>query len=53
MGEDDQNAPLPTVIKAYEALPNADIAVIPNASHSVFADNFNAVWAVVEPFLAK
>lgn len=53
VGEDDQNAPLPTVIKAYEALPNADIAVIPNASHSVFADNFNAVWAVVEPFLAK
>ena len=51
VGEDDQNAPLDTVIKAYKALPNADIAVIPSATHSVFSDNFNAVWATIEPFL--
>lgn len=53
VGEDDQNAPPDTVISAYKMLPDADIAVIPNASHSVFADNFEAVWAVIKPFLMK
>ena len=50
-GEDDQNAPLDSVIAAYKALPNADLAIIPNAPHSVFQSNFPAVWAVVETFL--
>lgn len=53
VGEDDQNAPLDSVISAHKMLPNADLAVIPSASHSVFADNFEAVWAVIEPFLIK
>lgn len=53
VGEDDKNAPLDSVISAYKMLPDADIAVIPSAFHSVFADNFEAVWAVIEPFLIK
>lgn len=51
VGEDEQNAPVDTVLRAYRALPDADIAVIPAASHSVFHDNFPAVWAVIAPFL--
>lgn len=50
-GEDDANAPLDSVIQAYKWLPNADLAIIPNAPHQVFLTNFPAVWAVVEPFL--
>lgn len=50
-GEKDQNAPLDTVIAAYKAMPNAQLAIIPNAPHSVFQVNFPAVWASVEPFL--
>lgn len=50
-GEDDANAPLNTVIQAYKALPNADLAIIPNAPHPVFLADFSAVWASVEPFL--
>ncbi|WGE90451.1 alpha/beta fold hydrolase [Actinobacillus genomosp. 1] len=52
-GEDDKNAPLDTVIQAYKYLPNADLAIIPNAPHQVFMTNFPAVWAVVEPFLQQ
>jgi pimeloyl-ACP methyl ester carboxylesterase len=50
-GEDDANAPLDSVIQAYKWLPNADLAIIPNAPHQAFLTNFPAVWAVVEPFL--
>lgn len=53
VGEDDQNAPLDTVIAAYKMLPNADLAVIPNTPHPTFAVNFPAVWASVEPFLNR
>ncbi|MCQ9327246.1 alpha/beta fold hydrolase [Neisseria dentiae] len=51
VGELDQNAPLDSVISAYKAMPNAQLAVIPNAAHPVFTENFPAVWAVVQPFL--
>lgn len=51
--EDDQNAPLDTLIAAYKMLPNADLAVIPNTPHPTFAVNFPAVWASVEPFLNR
>lgn len=50
-GEDDQNAPLKTVIAAYEMLPNAQLSIIPNAPHPVFLVNFPAVWASILPFL--
>lgn len=53
VGEDDQNAPLDTVIAAYKMLPNADLAVILNTPHPTFAVNFPAVWASVEPFLNR
>ncbi|MGR3806617.1 Pimeloyl-ACP methyl ester carboxylesterase [Pasteurella testudinis DSM 23072] len=50
-GEDDANAPLDSVIAAYKMLPNADLAIIPNAPHPVAQINFAAVWTLVEPFL--
>jgi pimeloyl-ACP methyl ester carboxylesterase len=50
-GEKDQNAPLDTVIDAYKMLPNAQLAIIPNAPHPVFLVNFAAVWSSILPFL--
>ncbi|MCP1771709.1 pimeloyl-ACP methyl ester carboxylesterase [Neisseria perflava] len=50
-GEKDANAPLDTVIAAYKWLPNAQLAIIPNAPHPVLQANFKAVWACIEPFL--
>lgn len=50
-GEKDVNAPLDTVIAAYKMLPNARLAIIPDAPHPAFAVNFDAVWACIKPFL--
>lgn len=50
-GELDQNAPLKTVIAAYEMIPKAQLSIIPNAPHPVFLVNFAAVWASMVPFL--
>lgn len=50
-GEKDQNAPLATVIEAYKMLPKAQLGIIPNAPHSAFQANFDAVWADIVPFI--
>ncbi|MBD8082810.1 alpha/beta fold hydrolase [Chryseobacterium caseinilyticum] len=50
-GEKDQNAPFETVIAAYKMIPNAQLAIIPNAPHPAFLVNFAAVWADMKPFL--
>lgn len=52
-GEKDQNAPLKTVIAAYELIPNAQLSIIPNAPHPVFLTNFPAVWTGLMPFLDR
>lgn len=52
-GELDKNAPLKTVIAAYEMIPNSQLSVIPNAPHPVFLVNFPAVWTSMLPFLKQ
>jgi len=52
-GERDMNAPLATVIAAYQMIPNSQLSIIPNAPHPVFLVNFPAVWACVVPFLEQ
>ena len=49
-GELDQNAPLKTIIAAYEMIPKAQLSIIPNAPHPVFLVNFPAVWTSITPF---
>lgn len=50
-GELDRNAPLPTVINAYNMIPNAQLSIIPNTGHVCFSENFPATWASIVPFL--
>jgi pimeloyl-ACP methyl ester carboxylesterase len=50
-GELDRNAPLATVIAAYQMIPNSQLGIIPNTGHVVFLENFEAVWASISPFL--
>lgn len=52
-GERDLNAPLATVIAAYQMIPNSQLGIIPNAPHPVFLVNFPAVWASIVPFLKQ
>ncbi|QHV96615.1 alpha/beta fold hydrolase [Spirosoma endbachense] len=49
-GERDQNAPLATIIAAYQMIPNSQLSIIPNAPHPVFLINFPAVWASIVLF---
>jgi len=50
-GERDQNAHLSSIISAYYMLPNSQLAIIPNNTHTVFLENFPAVWETLVPFL--
>jgi pimeloyl-ACP methyl ester carboxylesterase len=52
-GEKDQNAPLKTIIAAYEMIPKAQLSIIPDAPHPAFLTNFPAVWASMLPFLRR
>ncbi|CVI64086.1 alpha/beta hydrolase (plasmid) [Agrobacterium leguminum] len=52
-GERDMNAPLATIIAAYQMIPNSQLSIIPNAPHPVFLVNFPAVWEAMEPFLQR
>lgn len=51
-GERDINSPVLTEIAAYQQLQNAQLSIIPNASHVCFLENFDAVWAAIVPFIA-
>lgn len=50
-GERDLNAPLATVIAAYQMIPNSQLSIVPKAGHVVFMANFSAVWESLVPFL--
>lgn len=50
-GELDPNAPLATVLAAYQQIPHCQLAIIANAPHPAFITNFAAVWANIVPFL--
>jgi pimeloyl-ACP methyl ester carboxylesterase len=52
-GELDQNAPLKTVLAAYEMIPHAQLSIIPGAPHPVFLVNFPAVWTSMMSFLRQ
>ncbi|MNQ98704.1 2-hydroxy-6-oxononadienedioate/2-hydroxy-6-oxononatrienedioate hydrolase [compost metagenome] len=50
-GEMDRNAPLSTVINAYNMIARSQLSIIPNTGHVVFMENFPAVWESIVPFL--
>ncbi|MGG7074158.1 alpha/beta hydrolase [Campylobacter sp. 9BO] len=50
-GQNDPNSHLLTAINAYQSIPNTSITIIADTSHACFLENFDAVWAVVKPFL--
>ena len=52
-GDGDQGNPPARVVVTAQMISNHQIAIIPNATHAVFLDNFPAVWACVVPFLMQ
>lgn len=52
-GERDQNSPMLTALAACYELPDAHLSIIPNAPHQCQVTHFDAVWAVVKPFIEE
>ncbi len=50
-GDRDQGNPVERVVSAARYIPKHQISIIPNGSHTVFLENFDAVWASIVPFL--
>lgn len=51
VGDEDDHAPVITVLKAHQIIENSRLAVIPKAWHSAFLDNYEATAAVIFPFI--
>jgi pimeloyl-ACP methyl ester carboxylesterase len=52
-GDRDPGNPAQRVVSTAQMIPQSHIAIIPNTTHGVFLENFNAVWACVVPFLKQ
>ena len=50
-GNHDQFLSTERVVNASKMIPNAELAIIPNATHTVFLENFPVVWAVTSSYL--
>jgi pimeloyl-ACP methyl ester carboxylesterase/ketosteroid isomerase-like protein len=50
-GNHDQFLSTQRVVAASKMIPNAELAIIPNATHAAFLENFPAVWAATSSFL--
>ncbi len=50
-GDSDGGNSVQNVLNAALLIPNHQIAIIPNAGHPAFNDNFAAAWACVAPFM--
>ena len=52
-GERDPNSPMLTALAAYYELHDARLSIIPAAPHQCMVTDFDAVWAVVKPFVEE
>jgi pimeloyl-ACP methyl ester carboxylesterase/ketosteroid isomerase-like protein len=50
-GNHDQFLNTQRVVNASKMIPNAELAIIPNATHAAFLENFPAVWTTTSSFL--
>jgi pimeloyl-ACP methyl ester carboxylesterase len=52
-GDRDGGNPVERVVSAARFIPKSQIAIIPNAGHGCFLENFEATWASILPFMKK
>ncbi|MCR5446445.1 MAG: alpha/beta hydrolase [Schwartzia sp.] len=50
-GDEDDHAPMVTMVEAEQYIPNASLCIVPKARHTAFIDNFPVTWKAVEIFL--
>ena len=51
VGDEDDHAPVATVLEAHQAIPNSRLCVVPKAWHSAFIDNFPVTWDAISEFI--
>ncbi len=50
-GDEDDHAPVLSVLEAHQMIPNSRLCVVPKAWHTAFLDNFPVVWEALSQFL--
>ena len=50
-GDEDDHAPIITMLEAHQFIPNSRLCIIPKAWHSCFLDNFKLTWKAIDQFL--
>lgn len=50
-GDEDDHAPMVTVVEAAQYIPNSRVAIIPKAGHTAFIDNADTTWNVIHSFV--
>lgn len=53
VGDEDDHAPVKSVLEAHQLLKNSRLCVVPHAWHTAFLDNFEVVWGAIEYFLKE
>ena len=43
-GDEDDHAPLVTMVAAHQKIPNSRLCIVPKAWHTAFLDNFPVTW---------
>lgn len=50
-GDEDDHAPVASVLAAHQMTPKSRLCIVPKAGHATFLDNFPVTWIAVEHFL--
>ena len=51
VGDEDDHAPVVTVLEAHQMIPNSRLCVVPKAWHTAFLDNFDVTAAAIRQFV--
>jgi pimeloyl-ACP methyl ester carboxylesterase len=52
-GDRDRSNSVQHVVNTWLMIPNSQLSIIPNCTHTVFLENFSAVWTSIVPFLQQ
>ncbi|MCR5379643.1 MAG: alpha/beta hydrolase [Lentisphaeria bacterium] len=50
-GDEDDHAPIDTMVEAFRLTQNSRLCIVPKAWHTCFLDDFATTWAAIGPFL--
>lgn len=53
VGDEDDHAPIQTVVDAYFMAPSARLSIIPKSWHPCFLDNFPSTWSSMKNFVLE